>query len=185
MGKRLVWRGAMADRTREDPPPERDTGALPLKLWRALDRAHTALAAAAGEEAARHGLSPAELEVLDVLRRKGPLSVGQVRRRVRVSSGGATYLVSRLEARGLLERRDVPGDRRARVATLTPAGAEVAAAAQPALGERMRRALSGMGKKDRRALLELLQALEDSCLADDRRHAEQRAERLAAELSQR
>jgi DNA-binding MarR family transcriptional regulator len=174
----------MADRTREHLPPERDTGALPLKLWRALDRAHAALAGAAGEEAARHGLSIAELEVLDTLRRKGPLSVGQVRRRVRVSSGGATYLVSRLEARGLVERRDVPGDRRARVAALTPAGEEVAVAAQPALGERMRRAASGMGKKDRRALLELLEALEDSCLADERRDAERRAERLAAELSQ-
>jgi MarR family 2-MHQ and catechol resistance regulon transcriptional repressor len=172
----------MADRTREDPSPQRDSGALPLKLWRALDRAHAALAAAAGEEAARHGLSIAELEVLDTLRRKGPLSVGQVRRRVRVSSGGATYLVSRLEARGLLERRDVPGDRRARVATLTPAGDEVAAAVQPALSERMRRAVSGMGKKDRRALLELLEALEDSCLADEHRDAEQRAQRLAAEV---
>jgi MarR family 2-MHQ and catechol resistance regulon transcriptional repressor len=175
----------MADRTREDPPPEREAGALPLKLWRALDRAHAALAAAAGEEAARHGLSIAELEVLDTLRRKGPLSVGQVRRRVRVSSGGATYLVSRLEGRGLLERRDVPGDRRARVAALTPAGEEVAAAAQPALGERMRRAVSGLGKKDRRALLDLLEALEDSCIADEHRAFQQRAERLAAELSQR
>lgn len=174
----------MADRTRENPPPERDTGALPHKLWRALDRAHAALSAAAGEEAARHGLSIAELEVLDTLRRKGPLSVGQVRRRVRVSSGGATYLVSRLEARGLVERREVSGDRRARVAALTPAGEEVAVAAQPALGDRMRRAVSGMGKKERRALLELLEALEDSCLAEERRDAEQRAERLAAELSQ-
>lgn len=175
----------MADRTRENPSTERDAGALPVKLWRALDRAHAALAAAAGEEAARHGLSIAELEVLDVLRRKGPLSVGQVRRRVRVSSGGATYLVSRLEARGLVERRDVPGDRRARVAALTPAGEEVIASAQPAFGQRMRRALSGMGKKERRALLELLEALEDSCILDEHRAAEQRAERAAAELARR
>lgn len=173
----------MADRTREEPSPERDAGALPLKVWRALDRAHAALSAAAEEEAGRHGLSIAELEVLDTLRRKGPLSVGQVRRRVRVSSGGATYLVSRLEARGLLERREVPGDRRARVAALTPAGEEAAAAAQPGFGDRMRRALSGLGKKDRRALLELLEALEDSCLADERHQAELRAEQLAAELS--
>ncbi|MBW3570895.1 MAG: MarR family transcriptional regulator [Gemmatimonadetes bacterium] len=173
----------MADRKREDPPPEREAGALPLKLWRALDRAHAALAAAAGEQAARHGLSIAELEVLDTLRRKGPLSVGQVQRRVRVSSGGATYLVSRLEARGLLERRAVAGDRRARLAALTPAGEAFVAAAQPGLGDRLRRALSGMGKKDRRALLELLQALEDSCVADEHRDAEQRAERTAAERS--
>ncbi|HEX2211337.1 MAG TPA: MarR family transcriptional regulator [Longimicrobium sp.] len=169
----------MADRTRENPSTERDAGALPVKLWRALDRAHAALAAAAGEEAARHGLSIAELEVLDVLRRKGPLTVGRVRRRVRVSSGGATYLVGRLEARGLVERRDVPGDRRAKVAALTPAGEEVIASVQPAFGQRMRRALSGMGKKERRALLELLEALEDSCILDEHRAAERAAAGLA------
>ena len=175
----------MTERKREAPAAERESGALPLKVWRALDRAHAVLSAAAGEEAARHGLTPGELEVLDTLRRKGPLSVGQVQRRVRVSSGGATYLVSRLEARGLVERREVPGDRRARVAALTAAGEEVAAAAQPSFGERMRRAVSGLGKKDRRALVELLEALEEGCLADDRRHAEQHAERQAAEAAQR
>ena len=174
----------MSDRKREDPPAERESGALPLKVWRALDRAHAALSAAAGEEAARHGLSTGELEVLDVLRRKGPLAVSEVQRRVRVSSGGATYLVSRLEVRGLVERRTVPGDRRARVAALTPAGEDLAAAAHPAFGERMRRAVSGLGKKDRRALLELLEALEEGCLADERRHAEQRFERFASEVAQ-
>jgi DNA-binding MarR family transcriptional regulator len=175
----------MTERKRENPATEREPGALPLKVWRALDRAHAVLAAAAGEEAARHGLTTGELEVLDTLRRKGPLAVSQVQRRVRVSSAGATYLVSRLEARGLVERREVPGDRRARVAALTPAGEEIAAAAQPGLGERMRRAVSGLGKKDRRALVELLQALEDGCLADERRHAEQNAERQTAEIAQR
>lgn len=175
----------MTDRKREDPPAERESGALPLKVWRALDRAHAALSAAAAQEAARHGLTPGELEVLDVLRRKGPLPVNQVQRRVRVSSGGATYLVSRLEARGLVERRTVPGDRRARVAALTATGEDAAAAAQPSFAERMRRAVSGLGKKDRRALLELLEALEEGCLADERHHAEQRAERASAEVAQR
>jgi MarR family transcriptional regulator for hemolysin len=110
--------------------------------------------------------------------------VSEVQRRLRVSSGGATYLVSRLESRGLVERQEVPGDRRARVVALTPAGEEMAGAAQPGFSERMRRAVSGLGKKDRRALLELLEALEEGCLADERRYAEQRAERTAAELSQ-
>ena len=123
--------------------------------------------------------------MLDTLRRAGPLSVGELQRRVRVSSGGATYLVSRLEARGLVERRGDPADRRARFAALTPAGEEAAAAAQPAFTERMRRAGSGLGKKDRRALVELLEGLEESCTAEEIRAAEQRAERSAAEIAQR
>lgn len=173
----------MADRTREDPLSQRDSGALPLKLWRALGRAHAALSAAADDEASRHGLSVGEVQALDALRRKGPLLVSQVRRRLRLSSGGATYLVSRLESRGLVERRGDPADRRARVVALTPAGEEAADATHPGLAERMRRAVSGLGKKERRTLLELLEALEDGCAADERRQAELRAERYTAEVS--
>lgn len=173
----------MGERKRDETGTDRESGGLPLKLWRALSRAHAALSAAAEEEAARHGLTVGELDVLDALRRAGPLAVGELQRRVRVSSGGATYLVSRLEARGLVERRGDPLDRRARYAVLTPAGEEAAAAAQSAFTERMRRAGSGLGKKDRRALVELLDALEESCAAEEIRAAQQRAERSAAEIA--
>ncbi|HEU0301404.1 MAG TPA: MarR family transcriptional regulator [Longimicrobium sp.] len=174
----------MAEREREETGASRESGGLPLKLWRALCRAHAALSAAAAEEAARHGLSVGELEVLDVLRHAGPLPAGELQRRVRVSSGGATFLVSRLEAKGLVERRGDPADRRTRYATLTPAGEAAAAAAHPAFTERMRRAGSGLGKKDRRALVELLGALEESCAAEEARAAEQRTERSTAEIPQ-
>jgi DNA-binding MarR family transcriptional regulator len=176
----------MAERKRAEPGTDRETGGLPLKLWRALCRAHATLSAAAAEEAALHGLTVGELEVLDTLRRAGrPLPVGELQRRVRVSSGGATYLVSRLEARVMVERQGDPADRRARFAVLTPAGGEAAAAAQSAFAERMRRAGSGLGKKDRRALVELLDALEESCAAEEIRAAGQRTERSAAEVTQR
>ena len=42
-----------------------------------------------------------------------------------MSSGGITYLVDRLEQKGLVERQDCPGDRRARYAALTPEGERV------------------------------------------------------------
>jgi MarR family transcriptional regulator, 2-MHQ and catechol-resistance regulon repressor len=38
-----------------------------------------------------------------------------------------TYLVDRLEKKGLVERRDCPGDRRARYAALTDAGTRLIA----------------------------------------------------------
>lgn len=174
----------MDERTNEQVP-DRESGGLPLKLWRALARAHAALGSAAADEAVRHGLSVGELEVLHTLRRRGPLGVGELQRRVRVSSGGATYLVTRLETRGLVERRGSPWDRRARLVGLTAAGEEAAAAAVPAYVERIRRALSGMSKKDRRALLLLLEELEESCAETERGAAEQRAERVAFDLSQR
>jgi DNA-binding MarR family transcriptional regulator len=150
----------MDKRPRTDADADSGAGGLPMKVWRALDRAHCALQAAAESAGRRHGLTVGEMDVLDALRRRGPLPVGELRRRVRVSSGGATYLVTRLEERGLLERRGTPGDRRARVAALTAQGQALAAAAQPDYADAMRRALRGLGKKERRALLELLRPLD-------------------------
>ena len=150
----------MDKKPRNETDADAGAGGLPMKVWRALDRAYCAFHAAAEGAARRHGLTVGEMDVLDLLRRRGPLAVGELRRRVRVSSGGATYLVSRLEERGLLERRGTPGDRRARVAALTSEGDAVAAAAQPDYAEAVRRATRGLGKKDRRTLLDLLRALD-------------------------
>src|SRR3712207_3630263 len=92
----------------------RDEGqTLALRLWIALARAHNAVQAHAAADVARHGLTISEFAVLEVLYHKGPLLLGEVQRRILVSSGGITYLVDRLEKRGLVERRDCPGDRRA------------------------------------------------------------------------
>ena len=93
-----------------------------LKLWVVLSRAHAALAERAAADVARHGLTLAEFAVLEALYHKGPMLLGEVQRSILVSSGGVTYLADRLAARGLLERRACPNDRRARYAALTRAG---------------------------------------------------------------
>jgi MarR family transcriptional regulator, 2-MHQ and catechol-resistance regulon repressor len=93
-----------------------------LKLWVVLSRAYTAVARHSEADIARHGLSTGEFAILEVLYHKGPLLLGEVQRKILVSSGGVTYLVDRLEAAGLVERRDCPEDRRARYAALTRRG---------------------------------------------------------------
>ena len=99
--------------------------AVALKLWVVLARAYAAVADRAARDVARHGLTLAEFAVMEALYHKGPLLLGEVQRKILVSSGGVTYLVDRLERRGLVERRPSPDDRRARFATLTPEGKEM------------------------------------------------------------
>ena len=106
---------------------ERSNGRAPgqeraLKLWVVLSRARDAIAARLTAEAGTHQLTLAEFGILEVLFHKGPLLLGEVQRRILVSSGGITYLVDRLEEKGLVERRACPNDRRARYAALTKAG---------------------------------------------------------------
>lgn len=139
----------------EDRPRE-DGQTLALRLWVALARAHNAVLAHAQDDVSRHGLTVAEFGVLEVLYHRGPLLLGEVQRRILVSSGGITYLVDRLERRGLVERRACPGDRRARLAALTPDGEAFVARIFPEHAARIKSALAGMDKKDRRQALRLL-----------------------------
>lgn len=99
-----------------------DEQATALKLWVVLARAYAAVAERAARDVARHGLTLAEFAVMEALYHKGQLLLGEVQKKILVSSGGVTYLVDRLEQRGLVERRLCADDRRARYAALTADG---------------------------------------------------------------
>ena len=92
---------------------------LSLKLWVVLSRAFDAVQTRAAADAARHGLTLTEFGVMEALYHKGPLLLGEVQRKILVTSGGVTYLVDRLVAKGLVERRRCEKDRRAWYAALT------------------------------------------------------------------
>ncbi|HEX7124742.1 MAG TPA: MarR family transcriptional regulator [Thermodesulfobacteriota bacterium] len=133
--------------------------ATALKLWVVLSRAHASVLGHAQADAARHGLTLAEFGILEALYHKGPLLLGQVQRTLLVSSGGTTFLVDRLERKGLVERRDCPGDRRARYAVLTPRGERLVREIFPAHADAIRRAVSGLTPAEQRQATTLLRAL--------------------------
>jgi MarR family 2-MHQ and catechol resistance regulon transcriptional repressor len=157
------------NRTGIEAPDEGQT--LALRTWVALARAHNAVQEAAAEDVARHGLTLAEFGVLEALLHRGPMLLGEVQRRILVSSGGITYLVDRLEGRGLVERREAPGDRRARLAALTPEGEALIRRIFPEHAARIKQALAGVGKKEKRELVRLLRTIAegapDAARADD------------------
>lgn len=141
------------------PPPQDVPTATALKLWVVLSRATAAVQAHAVADMARNGLTPAEFGVLESLYHKGPLLQGDVAKRTLVSSGGTTFLVDRLEKRGLVERRMCETDRRARYAALTFKGRELMAEIFPGHAEVIRRAISGLGLSDQRTATDLLRTL--------------------------
>ncbi len=140
-------------------PPSDVPTATALKLWVILARASAAVQAHATADMERNGLTPAEFGVLEALYHKGPLLLGDVQKRTLVSSGGTTFLVDRLEKRGLVERRLCESDRRARYAALTPAGRTFMADIFPRHAEVIRRAMSGLGLADQRQAIDLLRVL--------------------------
>ena len=132
---------------------------IALKLWVVLARAYTSVARHVEADVARHELTVAEFGILEVLYHKGPLLLGEIQRKVLVSSGGVTYLVDRLTAKGLVERQECPEDRRARYAVLTPAGQALIQRIFPDHAKAIERALSGLSPDEQAQAAGLLRRL--------------------------
>jgi MarR family 2-MHQ and catechol resistance regulon transcriptional repressor len=130
-----------------------------LKLWVVLARAYSAVARQVDADIARHGLTTTEFGILEVLRHKGPLLLGEIQRKVLVTSGGITYLVDRLEAKGLVRREPSPDDRRARFAVLTPHGTELIDRIFPDHARRVARAMEGLDAEEQAEASALLRKL--------------------------
>jgi MarR family 2-MHQ and catechol resistance regulon transcriptional repressor len=95
-----------------------------VHVWLLLWKATKALEAHAQRSVQALGMCLSDFAVLEALLHKGPLPVNVIGKKVLLTSGSMTAAVDRLERRGLVERRDDPDDRRARIVHLTRAGRE-------------------------------------------------------------
>jgi MarR family transcriptional regulator, 2-MHQ and catechol-resistance regulon repressor len=139
--------------------PDGVAEARALKLWVVLARAQRAISDRAAADVSRHGLTLAEFGILEALYHKGPMLLGEVQKRILVSSGGITYLVDRLVERGLLERRPCAEDRRARYAALTEEGHAFVARVFPEHAKAIRGAMRGLSGSEQSTAAVLLKRL--------------------------
>lgn len=141
-----------------------------LRLWLRL------LKAASGIEAElrrrlrdRYGTTLPRFDVMSALARSPEgLKMSEISDLLKVSNGNVTGIVDRLSEEGLAERQAVPGDRRANLVRLTPAGrvgfADLAAAHEGWIDEM----LGGLNRTEIETLGGLLKALpmEEEARAD-------------------
>jgi MarR family transcriptional regulator, 2-MHQ and catechol-resistance regulon repressor len=130
-----------------------------LKLFVVLNRAAAAVNAHAEADVAHHGLSLAEFASLEALFHKGPLMVGELQRAVLKSSGGMTYVVDRLEGKGLVRRRPCAEDRRALYAELTEKGEALMNGIFPGHAKAIERAVAGLTPDEQQTAADLLKRL--------------------------
>jgi MarR family transcriptional regulator, 2-MHQ and catechol-resistance regulon repressor len=142
----------------EEPavPPETEPA---LKLWVVLSRAHASIYAHAVAHAAEHGLSLAEFAILEALYHRGRMVLGEIQRRILVSSGGITFLVDRLAEKGLVVRQECPEDRRAKYVALTREGAKLIREVFPSHAQVLAEAMRGLTPAEQREATRLLKAL--------------------------
>jgi MarR family 2-MHQ and catechol resistance regulon transcriptional repressor len=130
-----------------------------LKLWVVLSRSCGAVRRRLEESLRGSALSEGEFGVLEALLHKGPLLLGELQRKILVSSGGVTYLVDRLVQRGLVRREPCPTDRRAMYAVLTPEGEALIRQIFPAHAAAIEEAVSGLTPEQQVLATELLRTL--------------------------
>ena len=101
------------------------------RLLSDLERTSAQLAAAVDLRLQREtGLPLASVEVMSVIASRDTCRIYDLATELGITSGGASKLVDRLEARGDCRRHPNPGDRRSSLLKLTPPGAALLATAQ-------------------------------------------------------
>ena len=133
--------------------------AATLQLVIALARSYQAIEQGVRPHLAQHGLGMTEFAVLEVLYHKGTLPLGEIRDRILVTGASTTYVVKKLEQRGLMRRRTSPDDQRVVFGELTPKGRALIDEVFPAHVERLRQLLAGLSVSDKRAAARLMRRL--------------------------
>jgi DNA-binding MarR family transcriptional regulator len=141
-GARLAGSVAVADQ------------AWALLLQLAFERVHAHFAAAVAEL----DLAPLQARALHELDVEPPMSMRELAARLKSDPSNVTGLIDRLEARGLVERRPAPTDRRIKALALTSAGAKLRARLFARLYAAPR-SVADLPERDQRVLADVLQRI--------------------------
>jgi MarR family 2-MHQ and catechol resistance regulon transcriptional repressor len=144
--------------------PERKNGrgqerTATLQLVIALGRAFQALERGVRPHLTEHGLGLTEFAVLEVLSHKGALPLGEIRDRILVTGASTTYVVKKLEDRGLVRRRACTEDQRIVFGELTSKGQALIDEVFPVHVERLQEVTAGLSVAQKREASQLLRRL--------------------------
>jgi MarR family 2-MHQ and catechol resistance regulon transcriptional repressor len=130
-----------------------------IHLWLVLWKAYESLHAHAVRHIRSLGIGFSDFAVLEVLLHKGPTAVNAIGGMVHLTSGSITAAIDRMEARGLVERRNHATDRRTRLVHLTKSGRKLIECAFADHEAAMDRAASGLAGGERLEAIALLKKL--------------------------
>jgi MarR family 2-MHQ and catechol resistance regulon transcriptional repressor len=122
-------------------------------------KAHEAMRQHADRHIRSLGIGFSDFLALEVLLHKGPTPVNEIGRKVQLTSGSITTAIDRLERKGMVERRNDPEDRRARVVHLTASGRKLITCAFTEHERAMDEAASGLTAAERGEIVMLLKKL--------------------------
>jgi MarR family 2-MHQ and catechol resistance regulon transcriptional repressor len=130
-----------------------------LKLFIVLSRAFRSVGDQANKSIQSFGLNPTEFAVLELLYNKGDTPLQQIGGKILIASGSITYVVDKLEKKGLLIRKQCSKDRRVTYASLTEEGIQFMEKIFPEHEQYINQIQSSLSVEEKETLISLLKKL--------------------------
>jgi len=130
-----------------------------LALWISLARCYSTYSKAIAAKVPEYDLTVAQFGTLEALYHLGPLSLGDLASKLLVTGGNVTFVMDRLEGRGLVARYRSPEDRRVVQARLTPEGRDLISSVFPGHAEYVEYLCRHLDPEEQEELRRLLKAL--------------------------
>ncbi|KGP71902.1 MarR family winged helix-turn-helix transcriptional regulator [Pontibacillus yanchengensis] len=130
-----------------------------LKLFVVLSKAYRAISDRVEEDIRTQGLNPTEFGVLELLYHQGDQALQKIGDKILLASGSITYVVDKLEKKGLLERKPCPKDRRITYAAITEDGRKLLHEIFPDHWKQIEEITGGLTQEEKEQMIPLLKKL--------------------------
>ena len=131
-----------------------------VSIFRSIMRSHNMLHAIGSEIAAKFDLELAEMNVIDMLGKHGPLTMGELSRTTFIAPSSTTRTVKQLESHGLVQRQGSSESGRVVHVSLTQSGKGLFKKSYPAILDSVQHRLTeSLSQSERLTLAKLLQQL--------------------------
>jgi MarR family transcriptional regulator, 2-MHQ and catechol-resistance regulon repressor len=130
-----------------------------LKLFIVLSRAYKAINEHVNKIIQANGLNPTEFAVLELLYHKGDQPMQQIGGKILLASGSITYVVDKLEQKGMLKRIACPKDRRVTYAQITEEGKKFIQDVFPEHAQQIDKLMSSLNESEKLEAIDLLKKL--------------------------
>lgn len=132
---------------------------LSLKLFVVLSKAYKTLMEQAAKDMKRHGLSPTEFMILEVIYSKRRVPLQQIGDKILITSGSVTYNIDKLADKGLIKRVPSAEDRRIIYAEMTDEGQKLFDRIFPEHASWIHAIMGTLTRDEKRLAIELLKKL--------------------------
>ncbi|MDQ0269065.1 MarR family winged helix-turn-helix transcriptional regulator [Cytobacillus purgationiresistens] len=129
---------------------------ITLDSFAAFTKASRSIQEQIKQKLSYYKLNPTEFSVLQVLAEKGQQTVQQISNQVHLTSGSMTYVIDRLQEKGLLTRSDCREDRRVVHVKISDKGALLMKEIVPDYQNFIREMFKEVSQQEQRELISIL-----------------------------